>query len=108
MLVPQEGQWALSYVLRASLAIADALPCHERCPCTVGTARKEKRDTCASCHQVPGAPHMPSAGSRQEGVQLQEQKYPEEINTGLINIRPTGDNCQTIGQQEASCWRDPH
>lgn len=65
-------------------------------------------DAYASHLQVAGAPRVPSVLTQQEGVQLQEQKYPKEINTGLINIRPAGDNCQTIGQQGVSCQGDPH
>lgn len=73
----------------------------------VGTAagRKEKGDAEAP-RQRHLSPTPLSAGSRQEGVQLQGGN-PKEIHMELINIRPTGDKCQTIGQQGASCLRDP-
>lgn len=73
----------------------------------MGTARKEESDAYASCHQVPVAHMSLRSGSPQEGVQLQGQKYPKEINMELINIRPIGDKCQTIGQQGAPCLHDP-
>ena len=37
--------------------------------------------------------------SQQEDVQLKGQKYPKEINAGLINIRPVDDNCQQSGNK---------
>lgn len=54
-----------------------------------------------SCHQVTVAQRVAQCRSQQEDVQLKGQKYPKEIIAGLINIRPVGDNCQTIGQQGA-------
>lgn len=50
---------------------------------------------------------QPRLEPQQEAVHSQGQKYPKEINAGLINIRPIRDNCQTIGQQGASCLHDP-
>lgn len=92
---PGEGQLALSSVHPG------------RCQGPVGTARKGERDAEASCHQVPVAHMSLLPGSPREGVQLQGQKCPKEINRELINIRPIGDKCQTIGQQGAPCLRDP-
>lgn len=103
----REGQLGLSCVLKACLPATNLCPQCGICRCIVGTPREEKSDACASCHQVTVARMSPSVGSQWEDVQLQGQKYPREINTGLINIRPIGDNCQTIGQQGASCLCDP-
>lgn len=65
-------------------------PLREMPPHSGQTPGKRERHAC----NMP-----PSVGSQQEDVQLHRQKYPEEINTGLINIRSIGDNCQTISQQ---------
>ena len=55
--------------------------------------------TRVSCHQVTVAQRAAQCRSQQEDVQLKGQKYPKEINAGLINIRPVDDNCQQLGNK---------
>lgn len=73
--------------------------------CAAGTARNEKvtqmHPATGTCRPV--AQHRVTTG----GVQLQGRGCPKEIHTELINTRPAGDKCQTIGQQGALCLRDP-